>query len=70
MKKLFTCIEYQEENHREKKEVEIQKNLWNFYKSIDDFLTIRSLSAYHKSLTQENLKNVEFNAMKCKWQHN
>jgi hypothetical protein len=27
MKRLFTCIECQEENHCEKKEIEIQKNL-------------------------------------------
>jgi hypothetical protein len=27
MKRLFTCIECQEENHREEKEIEIQKNL-------------------------------------------
>jgi hypothetical protein len=33
-------------------------------------LTIRSLSAHQKSSTQENLKDVEFNAARCKWQHN
>jgi uncharacterized protein YaaR (DUF327 family) len=66
MKKLFTHFECQKENHREEKKTEIQKNFRNFYKSIDDSLTIRSLSAYQKSSIQKNLKNVEFNAAKCK----
>jgi hypothetical protein len=66
MKKLFTRFECQEENHREKKKIEIQKNFRNSYKSIDDSLTIRSLSAHQKSSTQENLKDVEFNAARCK----
>jgi hypothetical protein len=66
MKRLFTRFEYQEENHREEKKVEIQKNFRNFYKSIDVFLTIRSMSAHQKSSTQENFKNVKFNATKCK----
>jgi hypothetical protein len=65
MKKLFTRFEYQEENHREKKETEIQKNFRNFYRSIDVFLTIRSMSAHQKSSAQENLKNVKFNATRC-----
>jgi hypothetical protein len=66
MKRLFTRFEYQEENHREEKEIEIQKNFRNFYESIDVFLTIRSLSAHQKSSTQENLKNVKFNAARRK----
>jgi hypothetical protein len=66
MKKLSTRFEYQEENHREKKKAEIQKNFRNFYKSVDDSLTTRSLSAHQKSSTQENFKNVEFNAARCK----
>jgi hypothetical protein len=66
MKRLFTRFEYKEENHDEEKKAEIQKNLRNFYKSIDVFLTIRSLSAHQKSSTQKNLKNVKFNAAKCK----
>ncbi len=66
MKRLFTCFEYQEKNHREKKKAKIQKNFRNFYKSIDDFLTIRSLSAHQKSSIQENFENIEFHAAKCK----
>jgi hypothetical protein len=65
MKKLFTRFEYQEENHREEKKAEIQKNFRNFYKSIDVFLTIRSMSAHQKSSTQENFKNIKFNATRC-----
>jgi ABC-type anion transport system duplicated permease subunit len=66
MKKLFTRFEYQEENHREEKKAEIQKNFRNFYKSIDVSLTIRSLNAHQKSSVQKNLKNVKFNAARCK----
>jgi vacuolar-type H+-ATPase subunit E/Vma4 len=66
MKRLFTRFEYQEENHREEKEAEIQKNFRNLYKSVDDSLTTRLLSAHQKSSTQKNLKNVEFNAARCK----
>jgi glutamine synthetase adenylyltransferase len=66
MKKLFTRFEYQEENHREEKKAEIQKNFRNFYRSVDVSLTIRSLSAHQKSSVQENLKNVKFNAARCK----
>jgi hypothetical protein len=66
MKRLFTRFEYQEENHREKKEAEIQKNFRNSYRSVDDSLTIRSLSAHQKSSAQKNFKNVEFNAARCK----
>jgi hypothetical protein len=66
MKRLFTRFEHQEENHREEKETEIQKNFRNFYRSIDDSLTTRSLSAHQKSSIQENLKNVEFNATRYK----
>jgi uncharacterized protein YwlG (UPF0340 family) len=33
-------------------------------------LTTRSLSTHQKSSAQKNLKNVEFNAARCKWQHN
>jgi vacuolar-type H+-ATPase subunit E/Vma4 len=66
MKRLSTRFECQKENHREEKEAEIQKNFRNFYKSVDDSLTIRSLSAHQKSSAQENLKNVEFNAARCK----
>jgi predicted secreted protein len=66
MKRLFTCFEYQKENHREKKKAKIQKNFRNFYKSIDVSLTICSLSAHQKSSAQKNLKNVKFNAAKCK----
>jgi hypothetical protein len=66
MKKLSTRFKCQEENHREEKKVEIQKNFRNFYKSVDDFLTIRSLNAHQESSAQENLKNVEFNAARCK----
>jgi hypothetical protein len=65
MKRLFTRFEYQEENHREKKEVEIQKNFRNFYRSVDVFLTIRSMSAHQKSSTQESFKDVKFNAARC-----
>jgi hypothetical protein len=65
MKRLFTRFEYQEENHREEKKAEIQKNFQNFYKSIDVFLTTRSMSAHQKSSAQENLKNVKFNAARC-----
>jgi hypothetical protein len=64
MKRLFTRFEYQEENHREEKKTEIQKNFRNSYKSIDVFLTIRSMSAHQKSSIQENLKNVKYNAAK------
>jgi ribosome recycling factor len=46
MKRLFTRFECQEENHREEKEAEIQKKFRNCYKSIDDSLTIRSMSAH------------------------
>jgi hypothetical protein len=49
MKRLFTRFEYQEENHREEKKAEIQKNFRNSYRSVDDFLTTRSLSAHQKS---------------------
>jgi hypothetical protein len=66
MKKLSTRFEYQEKNHREKKETEIQKNFRNSYKSVDVSLTIRSMSAHQKSSTQENLKNVKFNAARRK----
>jgi hypothetical protein len=66
MKRLFTRFECQEENHREEKEIEIQKNFRNFYRSIDDSLTTRALSAHQKSSAQENLKDVEFNAARCK----
>jgi hypothetical protein len=66
MKKLFTRFECQKENHDEEKKFEVQKNFRNSYKSIDDSLTIRSLSAHQQSSTQENLKDVEFNATKCK----
>jgi hypothetical protein len=66
MKRLFTRFEYQEENHREKKKAEIQKNFRNSYESVDVFLTIRSLSAHQKSSTQENLKDVKFNAARRK----
>jgi vacuolar-type H+-ATPase subunit E/Vma4 len=66
MKKLFTRFECQKENHREEKETEIQKNFRNFYKSVDDSLTTRSLSTHQKSSAQKNLKNVEFNAARCK----
>jgi hypothetical protein len=65
MKRLFTRFEYQEENHREEKEIEIQKNFRNFYKSVDVFLTIRSMSAHQKSSVQKNLKDVKFNATRC-----
>jgi ribosomal protein S17E len=51
MKKLFTRFEYQEENHREEKKAEIQKNFRNFYRSVDVFLTIRSMNAHQKSST-------------------
>jgi hypothetical protein len=66
MKRLFTRFEYQEENYCEEKEIEIQKNVRIFYKSVDIFLTTRSLSARQKSSTQENFKNVKFNAARCK----
>jgi vacuolar-type H+-ATPase subunit E/Vma4 len=66
MKRLFTRFEYQEENHREEKKAEIQKNFRNFYRSVDDSLTTRSLSVHQKSSIQENLKNFEFNAARCK----
>jgi hypothetical protein len=65
MKRLFTRFEYQEENHREKKKIENQKNFRNFYRSVDVSLTTRSMSAHQKSSTQENLKNVKFNAARC-----
>jgi hypothetical protein len=65
MKRLFTRFEYQEENHREKKKIEIQKNFRNFYRSVDVFLTIRSMNAHQKSSIQKNLKNVKFNAARC-----
>jgi hypothetical protein len=65
MKRLFTRFEYQEENHREEKEAEIQKNFRNSYKSVDVSLTIRSMSAHQKSSAQENFKDVKFNAAKC-----
>jgi hypothetical protein len=65
MKRLSTRFEYQEENHREEKEAEIQKNFRNFYRSIDVSLTIRSMSAHQKSSAQENFKNVKFNAARC-----
>jgi hypothetical protein len=65
MKRLFTRFEYQEENHREEKEAEIQKNFRNSYRAIDISLTTRSMNAHQKSSTQENLKNVKFNAAKC-----
>jgi hypothetical protein len=66
MKKLSTRFEYQEENHREKKEAEIQKNFRNSYRSVDVSLTTRSISAHQKSSTQENFKNVKFNAARRK----
>jgi hypothetical protein len=66
MKRLFTRFEYQEENHREEKEIEIQKNFRNPYESVDVSLTIRSLSAHQKSSIQENLKDVKFNAARRK----
>jgi hypothetical protein len=66
MKRLSTRFEYQEENYRAKKKIEIQKNFRNSYESIDVFLTIRSLSAHQKSSTQENFKNVKFNATRRK----
>jgi hypothetical protein len=47
-KKLFTRFECQEENHREEKEAEIQKKFRNFYKSVDESLTTRLLSAHQK----------------------
>jgi hypothetical protein len=65
MKRLSTRFEYQEENHREEKEAEIQKNFRNFYKSVDVSLTIRSMSAHQKSSVQENFKDVKFNATRC-----
>jgi hypothetical protein len=65
MKRLSTRFEYQEENHREEKEAEIQKNFRNSYKSVDVSLTTRSMSAHQKSSAQENLKDVKFNATRC-----
>jgi hypothetical protein len=65
MKKLFTRFEYQEKNHREEKEAEIQKNFRNLYRSVDVSLTIRSMSAHQKSSAQENFKDVKFNAARC-----
>jgi vacuolar-type H+-ATPase subunit E/Vma4 len=66
IKKLFTRLKCQKENHREEKEAEIQKNFRNFYRSVDDSLTTRSLNTHQKSSIQENFKNVEFNTAKCK----
>jgi hypothetical protein len=65
MKRLFTCFEYQEENHREEKKAEVQKNFRNSYRTVDVSLTTRSMSAHQKSSAQENLKDVKFNAAKC-----
>jgi hypothetical protein len=65
MKRLSTRFEYQEENHREEKEAEIQKNFRNSYRSVDVSLTTRSMSAHQKSSAQENLKDVKFNAARC-----
>jgi UDP-N-acetyl-D-mannosaminuronate dehydrogenase len=65
MKRLFTRFEYQEKNHREEKEAEIQKNFRNFYRSVNVSLTTRSMSAHQKSSTHENLKDVKFNAARC-----
>jgi hypothetical protein len=56
LKDIFEIHRRQKENHRQKKEIKIQKNLWKAYNSNDVILTSRSLSEITELQIEEILK--------------
>jgi hypothetical protein len=52
----------QKENHRQKKEIKIQKNLRKVYNSDNVILTSRSLSEIAESQIEEDFQNFELDS--------
>jgi hypothetical protein len=59
LKDIFEIHRRQKENHRQEKEIKIQKNLWKVYNSDDFILTSRSLNENTKSQIEKDSQNFE-----------
>ncbi len=62
LKNIFEIHRRQKENHRQEKEIKIQKNLWKVYNSDDFILTFRSLNENTESQVEEDFQSFEFNS--------
>jgi hypothetical protein len=64
LKDIFEIHRRQKENHRQEKEIKIQKNLWEAYNLNSVTLTSRSLSEIAKSQIEEDLQSFELDSEK------
>jgi hypothetical protein len=64
LKDIFKIHRRQKENHRQEKEIKIQKNLWKAYNSDNVILTSRSLSEIAESQIEEDFQNFELDSEK------
>jgi hypothetical protein len=69
-KTYLKFIDVKKKNHRQEKEIEIQKNLWKVYNSDDFILTSRSLSENTDTQIEENFQSFELNSEEQFWKNN
>jgi hypothetical protein len=62
LKNIFEIHRRQKENHRQEKEIKIQKNLWKAYNSDSVTLTSRLLSEIAESQIEEDFQSFELDS--------